>query len=366
MSDSRSERTTLRLTGLWSGLFLLSILVGSLLAWLDVPAAFFVGSVLCGIAFSLAGARLTLPRRYFQCAQVLIGCAAAKGMTPQVLGILASNWLVLLGMVFSSVLAGGLVGWFLTRWRVLPGNTAAWGSSPGGASAMVAMAESYGADARTVAMMQYLRVLSVVLSASLVAHWLSGRPSVVQHSAQSLAVSLFRGDPAQIALTLAIMAVCGVVAVRLRIPAGPLLLTMIVGAVLNSTGIVQFRLPDVFQIVAAILIGWFIGLGFSRDLLYSTLRKLHWLFLSSFSLIGLCAFFAWLLHHFAHCDSLTAYLATTPGGLDSVILMAMGSDGVDVPFVVTAQALRLFVVILLGPLVARWICRRASEWPQSQ
>ncbi len=363
MSDSphaSSHRFTARNVGLWSLLFLVSPAVGAALSWLEVPAAFFVGSVLCGLVFSLSGANLSLPRPYFQCAQALVGCSVAKSMTPQVFAVLASNWLVLTGMVFSSVIAGGLVGWFLTKWRILPGNTAAWGSSPGGANAMIAMAESYGADARMVAMMQYLRVLVVVLTASLVAHWLAVPHPVDTHSPQSLVALLFQGKPTQIALTLAITALSSLIAIRLRIPAGALLATMIVGATLNSTGLVEFRLPYVFQIAASILVGWFVGLGFSRSLLRTTLRKLHWLFFSSFLLIGLCAFFAWMLHHFAHCDSLTAYLATTPGGLDAVILLAMGSGAsTDVPFVVAAQTLRLFLVILTGPLVAKWICRHA-------
>ena len=41
---------------------------------------------------------------------------------------------------------------------MLPGTTAVWGSSPGAATAMVLMAEAFGADARLVAFMQYLRV----------------------------------------------------------------------------------------------------------------------------------------------------------------------------------------------------------------
>jgi uncharacterized membrane protein AbrB (regulator of aidB expression) len=47
------------------------------------------------------------------------------------------------------------------RYSALPGATGAWGSSPGGASAMVVMAQEYGADVRLVALMQYLRVLFV-------------------------------------------------------------------------------------------------------------------------------------------------------------------------------------------------------------
>lgn len=360
MSDSPSSKSAAKPLLLWFLLFFLSLSAGTFLAWIDVPAAFFVASVVCGVTFSLFGSGLTLPRRFFYCAQALVGCSVAKSMTPEVFSVLANNWLVLAGMVFSSVIAGGLVGWFLTKSHILPGSTAAWGSSPGGANAMIAMAESYGADARMVAMMQYLRVLVVVLSASLVAHWLSVPQTPPQHSAQAVAGLLLQGNPVQIALTLGITTAASLLAIRLRIPAGPLLATMIVGATLNSMNVVEFRLPYIFQIGASVLVGWFVGLGFNRALLLSTLRKLHWLFLSAFLLIGLCAIFAWMLHRFAHCDSLTAYLATTPGGLDSVILLAMGSGGsTDVPFVVATQTLRLFLVILTGPLVARWICRHA-------
>jgi uncharacterized membrane protein AbrB (regulator of aidB expression) len=56
----------------------------------------------------------------------------------------------------------------------LPGTTAIWGSSPGAATAMTLMSESYGADMRLVAVMQYLRVVLVVLTASLVARLLLG------------------------------------------------------------------------------------------------------------------------------------------------------------------------------------------------
>ena len=38
--------------------------------------------------------------------------------------------------VFSVIAIATGLGWLLTRWQVLPGTTAVWGSSPGAASAM--------------------------------------------------------------------------------------------------------------------------------------------------------------------------------------------------------------------------------------
>ena len=57
---------------------------------------------------------------------------------------------------------------------------------------------------------------------------------------------------------------------------------------------------------------------------------------------------------------LTAYLATTPGGLDSVVIIAMNTHA-DMPFVMAAQTLRLIVVILAGPQIAKLICRFAAH-----
>jgi uncharacterized membrane protein AbrB (regulator of aidB expression) len=57
-------------------------------------------------------------------------------------------------------------------------------------------------------------------------------------------------------------------------------------------------------------------------------------------------------------DPLTAYLATTPGDLDSVTVIALGSRA-NVPLVLAVQALRVFVVIAAGPSLAKRVARLA-------
>ena len=60
-----------------------------------------------------------------------------------------------------------------------------------------------------------------------------------------------------------------------------------------------------------------------------------------------------------HTDALTAYLATSPGGLDSVAAIAADSRA-DVPFVMALQTLRLVIVVLTGPLLARLLSKAAG------
>lgn len=60
-----------------------------------------------------------------------------------------------------------------------------------------------------------------------------------------------------------------------------------------------------------------------------------------------------------HTDALTAYLATSPGGLDSMAIIAVGG-GANVPFVLAIQTLRFVIVLITGPLIARLIAQATS------
>ena len=214
--------------------------------------------------------------------------------------------------VATTIVAGGLVGWGLTRFAVLPGTTAAWGSSPGAASAMIAMAEEYGADPRLVAFMQYLRVIVVVLSASVVARLMLG------HAAGSV----LQGDAPLLPPWLPLprrwrspgWAPCS--GRRLRVPAGALLVPMTLGAVLQATGLVEITLPPWLLAGAYMALGWYVGLGFDREVTRTAVRAIPRLLLATLALIGLCGLSAWLLTHLLGIDGLTAFLATSPGGLD--------------------------------------------------
>ena len=117
----------------------------------------------------LSGATLRIDKRLFLLAQAVLGCMIAQSLSPSILAPLIQDWPIVLTVLLLTLAASGLSGFLLVRFSHLPGPTGAWGSSPGGASAMVAMAGDFGADVRLVAFMQYLRVLFVASAAALVA-----------------------------------------------------------------------------------------------------------------------------------------------------------------------------------------------------
>jgi len=70
-----------------------------------------------------------------------------------------------------------------------------------------------------------------------------------------------------------------------------------------------------------------------------------------------CGSMAVVLVKIAGIDPLTAYLATSPGGVDSAAIIAASSK-VDLPFVMSMQSARLLIVLFVGPALSRWIARQ--------
>jgi membrane AbrB-like protein len=132
------------------------------------------------------------------------------------------------------------------------------------------------------------------------------------------------------------------------------------GTVNLGRGLAEKTLPKALLLFGYGAIGLSIGLRFSRDLLRRTVRALPEMLAGTFALIGLCGVSAWILVRLLHIDALTAYLATSPGGLDSVAIIAVGSHA-DVPFVLALQTFRLLVVVVIGPLVAKFLSRVANR-----
>lgn len=341
----------------WAVLLLLSILVVIGLEVVHLPAALLLGPMAAAILVASADATVRVPRWPFLAAQGLIGCMIARSIPVEILAEIARDWPLFLAGVAWTVVAAAALGWLLARWRVFPGTTAVWGFSPGAASSMTLISEAYGADVRLVAFMQYLRVVCVVVVASLVARiWVgpvADAPPVDWFPAISWG---------PLAATAAVAAAGIAIALRLRVPAGPLLLPLAIGVVLQDVGLLTIELPPWLLAGSYALVGWSIGLRFTRVILVHAARALPRVLASIFALIAICGAFAAVLVVFAGVDPLTAYLATSPGGMDSAAIIAASSN-VDIAFVMAMQTARVIVVILTGPSLARFIARRAAGAP---
>ena len=75
------------------------------------------------------------------------------------------------------------------------------------------------------------------------------------------------------------------------------------------------------------------------------------------ALMAACGLLGWCLATATGIDPLTAYLATTPGGIESVTIAALDTVA-DTSLVLTIQMIRFLVIVLLGPPLVLRLTRR--------
>jgi membrane AbrB-like protein len=156
------------------------------------------------------------------------------------------------------------------------------------------------------------------------------------------------------------LAAGGAVAGRvLRLPSGPILVTLFTGALLHLSGAMEIELPRWFLTATYALLGWSVGLNFTPAILTHALRAFPQVLVNVVLLISFSAGVGYILTQTLGIDILTAYLATSPGGLDSVAIIAASSHA-DLPFVMALQTIRFLTIVIAGPPVARFLARRAD------
>jgi membrane AbrB-like protein len=338
----------------WLALVLLAGGSGQWLKHLEVPAGQFLGPMLMAIVFGVCGASIRVPRLVFRLGQGTVGMLAAHAMTLAVLTAMLQSWPVMLFATLLTVCLSALVGLTLVRFAGIPASTAAWGTAPGAASAMVSMADDFGADARVVATMQYVRVVCVVMIGALVSHWIGATGGGSEVHTRDLALQGF----SLLNLGLTLGAILLGVLLGSRVPAGALLVPLLLGGALQVSGLLHITLPNGLLACAYGAIGCYIGLRFDRPTLRYVFGHLPAMILGAVLLITLCAFSAWLLAHWLGKDFLSLYLATSPGGLDAMAIIAVDTHS-DVGLVLAMQTLRLFAVIVSGAFFARLIIKWA-------
>jgi membrane AbrB-like protein len=338
----------------WIALLTLTAVLVPALKLLQLPAIFMLGPLLAAVVVASAGASIRVATPLFVAAQALIGCMIARALQWPLLIELSHDWPLFVGAITAVLVVSSALSWLLMRWRVLPGTTAIWGSFPGAALVMTLMAQAYGEDVRLVAFMQYLRMVCVVLAASVVARIWTG--SAVSSPVQAVPPI----DAGAFALTLSVALAGAWLGSKVRLPAGPLLLPMVVCTVLQDLGWLRIELPPWLLAASYAIVGFSIGARFTQAILRHVLSALPRVFAATAALIVICAGIGYVLSIVAGIDPLTAFLATSPGGADTVAIIAAGSH-VNMPFVVAMQTARFLLILFTGPALARFMARRAAQ-----
>ncbi len=335
----------------WAVVAPASIALGLLFSRWGVPAAWILAGITASGAVALrTGRELEINDPFYRFGRGVIGMLAGLPLVGISFPTLAS--LFIPGLLVAVVTIGiGVVGGLLLSRReatVSPG-TGILSMLAGGASILPVLAKELGADHRFVALAQYLRLLVVSITLPLITAFF--------HHPGGATAEASPAQPWFLLLLIAAIAYFGEALARpLRIPVpsvlGPLLITVALGTALPQWSLLP---PETFRIAAFLAIGWMCGGALSVPALQVFARQLPATVAFIIVIILACAGTAFPLAWWLDITYFEAYLATSPGALETVL--ALSSEGGAGPSVVAIQLIRLLTLLVVAGHLARLIRR---------
>jgi len=336
------------------GLALIIGVIGGVIAHsIDMPLAWMLGPMLATFAASLLRAPIAMPMKLRQPVLAVLGVFLGSSFTPDIIDQAARwPWSIAAMMLYVPLITG-LTMLYYTKVAGLDRRSAIFASTPGGLTITVLVGSAAGGNEQQIALLQGLRVMLVVLAAPMIVAWLTG----------VMPPSSGMGDSTRTIVTLreaGLLAACAaagiLIARRINFPSPQMTGAMFASAALYLTGTVEGVLPAWFVDVALLVLGTSIGSRFvSVDPRMLARLAGHGL-VSVFIVVVTSGLMALVLSRLLDLEFVSVMLAFAPGGVAEMSLIAIAMN-IDPGFVALHHLARIFEILLLAPLVARYLQR---------
>jgi len=146
--------------------------------------------------------------------------------------------------------------------------------------------------------------------------------------------------------------------VRLRLPAGAFLGPLLVGVPLTALGVPVGALPPGVLPLSMWVLGVRVGSQFDAEAVRQLWRVALGALGGAVAVVGGCVLLAWAWSSLGGVDLLTTYFATSPGGADTVLAIALRTHAI-LPLVLAVQVGRLLLIFFVVPSLFRRMAPRS-------
>lgn len=337
-------------------------LLGALIAMkFKIPAGAMVGSMIAVAIFNIAFDSAYFPRDLKTMTQIIsglfIGCkitkyevvSLKKSIKPAIINTV---------MILLSCLLMGVILYFFTDYSLA---TCTFATAPGSMVDMSIISMDMGADTSVVSVLQLVRLVTILcLFPTLFGKIIK---LVEQKHPQSKDVSSDESDTSDrvyakhtktnMALTLVVAIIFGLIGYASGIPAGALIFSMIGVTIQNiatTTAYMPYRLKQFAQICAGALIGESV----SRDSVISLRHAIIPAFILMIGLFIIILLLSFILYKTSELDFTTALFSCAPGGASDLALIAE-DFGANTPKVSIIQTMRVVCVVVFYPTAIQLI-----------
>jgi len=159
-----------------------------------------------------------------------------------------------------------------------------------------------------------------------------------------------------IALTLFIAAVGGLVALKLRIPAGALIGSMVLVAIAQGSGAQLGSLPAWTRTGVQIVLGAVIGLSITPQVVQDLRQIALPAVILAVTLLTTGLITGWVISKISRLDIITSLFSSAPGGMTDMVLLS-SVLGADAPKVAALHLIRVVSVLIVMPPLLRWLVK---------
>lgn len=155
---------------------------------------------------------------------------------------------------------------------------------------------------------------------------------------------------------LAIGTLGGYLGTKLKIPAGALIGSLLAVICFKLISRVDWNVPKTFTFVLQVFLGIMVGASFQPGMLKVMGRVFFPVITSTLLLVGTGLLLSMVFTRMGLLDMGTAYLATSPGAMSALLVVALDS-GKDVAVVTSFHFFRVVFIILTMPLIYKYLFR---------
>ena len=155
---------------------------------------------------------------------------------------------------------------------------------------------------------------------------------------------------------LAVGTVGGYLGMKLKIPAGALIGSLLAMICFKLISRVDWNVPKTFTFVLQVFLGIMVGASFQPGMLKVMGRVFFPVITSTLLLVGTGLLISMVFTRMGLLDMGTAYLATSPGAMSALLVVALDS-GKDAAVITCFHFFRVVFIILTMPLIYKYLFR---------